>query len=87
MSSRPLLHVFEGIGARDPKFEDDTIDNNTYEVIAEQPYIYKMSTAELAVSYAALILADDNVDITVCFPCDSSIGMGLTRYRPTSSTL
>ena len=25
-----------------------------------------MSTAELAVSYAALILADDGVDITVC---------------------
>jgi hypothetical protein len=25
-----------------------------------------MSTAELAVSYAALILADDNVEITVC---------------------
>jgi hypothetical protein len=87
MFSRPLLHVFEGIEARDPKFEDDTIDDDTYEVIAEQPYHYKMSTAELAVSYAALILADDNVDITVCFPCESSIGMGLTRYRPTSSTL
>lgn len=27
-----------------------------------------MSTAELAVSYAALILADDNVDITVRTP-------------------
>jgi len=26
-----------------------------------------MSTAELATSYAALILADDGVDITVCF--------------------
>jgi hypothetical protein len=25
-----------------------------------------MSTAELAVSYAALILADDGVEITVC---------------------
>lgn len=25
-----------------------------------------MSTAELATSYAALILADDGVDITVC---------------------
>jgi hypothetical protein len=30
--------------------------------------IFKMSTAELAVSYAALILADDNVDITVRTP-------------------
>jgi hypothetical protein len=29
------------------------------------PQIIKMSTAELAVSYAALILADDGVDITV----------------------
>jgi hypothetical protein len=27
-----------------------------------------MSTAELAVSYAALILADDNVEITVRIP-------------------
>jgi hypothetical protein len=27
-----------------------------------------MSTAELATSYAALILADDGVEITVCAP-------------------
>lgn len=27
-----------------------------------------MSTPELAVSYAALILADDGVEITVCLP-------------------
>lgn len=30
--------------------------------------IFKMSNAELAVSYAALILADDGVDITVRSP-------------------
>jgi hypothetical protein len=27
-----------------------------------------MSTAELATSYAAIILADDGVDVTVSFP-------------------
>lgn len=32
-----------------------------------------MSTAELAVSYAALILADDGVEITVCFYPDPEV--------------
>jgi hypothetical protein len=31
-------------------------------------YHFAMSTAELAASYAAIILADDGVDITVSFP-------------------
>jgi len=55
-----------------------------------------MSTAELAVSYAALILADDGVDVTVRFllPEDPAhlahvmayiMGKLLTIYRPTSS--
>jgi hypothetical protein len=40
-----------------------------------------MSTAELATSYAALILADDGVDITVTHPCPHSRNHNtLTRY-------
>ena len=41
-----------------------------------------MSTAELAVSYAALILADDGVEITVRSPasfcCTSAIALNAT---------
>lgn len=46
--------------------------------------IFTMSTSELATSYAALILADDDVEVTV-----SGVGLNpdcqLTRQRPTNS--
>jgi hypothetical protein len=52
--------------------------------------IIKMSNAELAVSYAALILADDGVDVTVRFLSSRKLAMGLLwafdrllmTYRP-----
>jgi len=37
---------------------------------------YTMSTSELAVSYAALILADEGLEITVCFPQAETGGVG-----------
>jgi hypothetical protein len=55
-----------------------------------QLQIIKMSNAELAVSYAALILADDGVDVTVRFSSSQKPAMGLSwafsrlliTYRP-----
>jgi hypothetical protein len=45
-----------------------------------------MSTSELATSYAALILADDGVDITVRLLKRGCVHLLLlTNYRPTSS--
>lgn len=39
-----------------------------------------MSNAELATSYAALILADDGVDITVRIQCSQKQLQALTDY-------
>lgn len=48
---------------RQPQLPHQNIDSRT---CFWRPILVKMSTAELATSYAALILADDGVDITVC---------------------